>query len=200
MGGSRGQGSRNSVFAGRPAACAGRVVPPEAGERPLKPRDGLRGRAARSDGASRSRYRAVGPGRSAEEGSPRTPSAPWALPGRWRRTRGPEEPSAMTPALGWAAGALRWRVTFASRSAELSEKNQRTDRGVTPQAPRNGPPERGARVLRLVGAVARRPTFSKTGFPISCGDTLGEPGATGAHRWRRTPPPRGSGERSPPTV
>ena len=41
-----------------------------------EPRDGLRGRTARSDGASRSRYRAVGPGRSAEERSPRTPSAP----------------------------------------------------------------------------------------------------------------------------
>ena len=34
----------------------------------------------------------------------------------WRRTRRPEEPSARTPARGWPAGALRWRVTVADRS------------------------------------------------------------------------------------
>lgn len=39
------------------------------------------------------------------------------LPSRpWRRTRGPEEPAARTPALGRPAEALRWRVTVANRS------------------------------------------------------------------------------------
>ena len=35
---------------------------------------------------------------------------------------------------------------------------------------------------------------------VSRWNTLGNPGETGAHRWRRTQPPRGSGERSPSTV
>ena len=49
--------------------CPGKGTP--------EPRDGLRGRTTGADGASRSRYRADGRGRNAEEESPRTPSAQW---------------------------------------------------------------------------------------------------------------------------
>ena len=49
--------------------------------------------------------------------------------GPGRRTRGPEEPSARTPALGRPAGALRWRVTCANRSGRLEARFRSGNRG-----------------------------------------------------------------------
>ena len=68
-----------------------------------------------SDGASGSRFSSGGPGGGGRRGSPRTETPP----GPWRRTSRPQEPSARTPARSRPAGALRWRVTIAVRSAEV---------------------------------------------------------------------------------
>ena len=82
-----------------------------------RPRGGLRRGTPGADGATRSRCRI---GRPREErGRGRHTPGPRAPPRPKRRTCGPEDPSTRTPVRGWSAEALRWQVTFASRSVGM---------------------------------------------------------------------------------
>ena len=180
------------MFAGGTAARSRR-----ASRRTLRPRDGLRGRTARTDGASRSRYRAGGPGGTRRK-SPLGPPPRVALPAieANRQAGGTVRPNTSARLAGGGppmAGHVCQSVSEVERTLKKknfkSEKNQRRDRGIAPQTGRTGSPLCGEQVLRSLGAAAWRPMFSKTGFPISCRDTLAEPGVTDAHRWRRNPDP-----------
>ncbi len=157
------QALRNIVLAGAPPRERGGVT---GGDR--RPRGGLRGRTTGADGAARSRYQSGGPGGTQGGGRP-----PCAEPSRpWRRTRRPEEPSARTPALGWPAGALRWRVTDASRSvcksAALSLSGEPQLGGRPGGKEALSSPRVTQQFLGVRGGFSLEVKFSKTGFPKSC--------------------------------
>ena len=117
------------MFAGRPAACAGRVVPPEAGERPLNPATGsvvgLLGRTGRLGLATER----SAPGGCAEGGLPPRSGPPGPVEAN-PQAGGTVRPDASARLAG--GGPPMAGHVCQSVGVGLSEKNQRTDRGVTP--------------------------------------------------------------------
>ena len=137
--------SRNSVLAAAPLRERAGFFRRTGGN--PRPRSGLRGRATGTDGASRSRYQSVGPSGVT---SLFTPEAKGGEPA------GPEEPSARTPALGWPAGALRWRVTVANRSGVSVEVPGGPGPGWPGRHPWMSPPKRLVAFLKVGGAELPR--------------------------------------------
>lgn len=182
------------MFAGRPAACAGWVP---WGNR--EPRDGLRGRTAGADGASRSRYRAVGLGRSAEEGSPRTPSARRALPAIEANPRagGTARPNTSTRLAGGGppmAGHVCQSVSLlcAAKTGQSVGKPP----GLGPGRACLGAPDGvGDESWGRSGPPPGALRFRKLGFRNRAESCSGNRGAV--TRTVGGDPPRGSGEGSP---
>ena len=132
----------------RPGRVRWAGVPPLGGEN-REPRDGLRGKTAGADGASRSRYRAVG---AREERGGRVPSDPLraeALPGRrgepaGRRNRPPER-RREAGRRGPSDGGSRLPIDRRVRAGALSQRTAVWTGRFLLRLPGQGPPGVGNR-------------------------------------------------------